>query len=377
MTQQLTADSPTSQTWAPLERSWTSSDHGPIQFVTPTGELTELGAAYGVDTGLAQTLYRDMARARRLDQEALALQRQGELGLWLQCWGQEAAQVGTIRALSPKDYVFPAYREHAAALARGVTPAELLAQWRGVNHAGWDPGAYNFHFYSLVLGTQTLHATGFAMGSVLEGGDQVVAAYFGDGAASQGDVSEALNWSAAGNLPVLFICQNNQWAISTPTELQYRTPVHQRAAGFGLRVFHVDGNDALATYAVTSEAAALTRRGEGPALVEAETFRMAGHSTSDDPSRYRSEDEITAWQSRDPLVRLEVLLRSMDTPAEFFSDLEDKLEHLALDVRRACRALPEPALDELFGHAYTASHGLVEAERLAHREFVKLMSVEA
>jgi pyruvate dehydrogenase E1 component alpha subunit len=215
------------------------------------------------------------------------------------------------------------------------------------------------------------------MGSVLEGGDQVVAAYFGDGAASQGDVSEALNWSAAGNLPVLFICQNNQWAISTPTELQYRTPVHQRAAGFGLRVFHVDGNDALATYAVTSEAAALTRRGEGPALVEAETFRMAGHSTSDDPSRYRSEDEITAWQSRDPLVRLELFLRSMETPAEFFSDLEDKLEHLALEVRRACRALPEPVLDDLFGHAYTASHALVEAERLAHREFVELMSVEA
>jgi 2-oxoisovalerate dehydrogenase E1 component alpha subunit len=374
MTQQLTAVLPTSAT---LERSWTSPDDGPTQLVTPTGELTELGAAYGVDIALAQTLYRDMARARRLDQEALALQRQGELGLWLQCWGQEAAQVGTIRALSPEDYVFPAYREHAAALVRGVTPGELLAQWRGVNHAGWDPATYNFHFYSLVLGTQTLHATGFAMGSVLVGADHLVATYFGDGAASQGDVNEALNWAAAGNLPVLFICQNNQWAISTPTELQYRTPVHQRAAGFGLRVFHVDGNDALATYAATSEAAALIRRGEGPALVEAETFRMAGHSTSDDPSRYRGEDEVTAWRSRDPLDRLEVLLRRLDTPAGFFADLEDELEHLAVEVRRACRALPEPVLDELFGHAYTAPHALVEAERLAHRELVELMAAEA
>jgi 2-oxoisovalerate dehydrogenase E1 component alpha subunit len=376
MTQQLTTHPPTPA--APtLERCWTSPSDGPIQFVTPTGELTALGAAYEVDTALAQTLYRDMARARRLDQEALALQRQGELGLWLQCWGQEAAQVGTIRALSQKDYVFPAYREHAAALARGVTPGELLSQWRGVSHGGWDPASYNFHLYSLVLGTQTLHATGFAMGSVLMGADHLVAAYFGDGAASQGDVNEALNWSAARNLPVLFICQNNQWAISTPTQLQYRTPVHQRAAGFGLRVFHVDGNDALATYAVTSEAAALIRRGEGPALVEAETFRMAGHSTSDDPSRYRGEDEVSAWRSRDPLNRLEVLLRSLGTPAGFFSDLDDELEHLAVEVRRACRALPDPTLDELFGHAYGAPHALVEAERLAHRELVELMSAEA
>jgi pyruvate dehydrogenase E1 component alpha subunit len=374
MTPQLTADSPTSPT---LERSWTSPDSGPIQFVTPTGELTELGATYGVDTALAQTLYRDMARARRLDHEALALQRQGELGLWLQCWGQEAAQVGTIRALSPEEYVFPAYREHAAALARGVTPAELLAQWRGVNHAGWDPASYSFHFYSLVLGTQTLHATGYAMGSVLAADHHLVATYFGDGAASQGDVNEAFNWAAAGDLPLLFICQNNQWAISTPTELQYRTPVHQRAAGFGLRVFRVDGNDALATHAVTSEAAALVRRGEGPALVEAETFRMAGHSTSDDPSRYRGDDEVTAWRSRDPLVRLEVVLRSLDTPAGFFSDLEEELEELAVEVRRACRALPEPELDELFAHAYVDPHAVVDAERLAHREFVELMSVEA
>ena len=375
MTQQLSTDVPRPAP-ATLEWSWPGPDSGPIQFVTPAGELTPLGAAYDVDTVLAQTLYRDMARARRLDQEALALQRQGELGLWLQCWGQEAAQVGTIRALAPNDYVFPAYREHAAALVRGVTPGELLSQWRGVSHGGWDPASYNFHLYSLVLGTQTLHATGYAMGSMLVGADQLVATYFGDGAASQGDVNEALNWSAAGNLPVLFICQNNQWAISTPPELQYRTPIHQRAAGFGLRVFHVDGNDALATYAVTSEAAALIRRGEGPALVEAETFRMAGHSTSDDPTRYREEDDVTTWRSRDPLTRLEVALRNLGTPATFFADVDDELEDFAVEVRRVCRGLPDPELDDLFGHAYSSPHALVEAERLAHRELVELMSAE-
>ncbi|WP_344183134.1 thiamine pyrophosphate-dependent enzyme [Kribbella lupini] len=360
-----------------LERFWTSTAEPPTQFVTPDGQLTELGAAYGVQPALAQMLYRDMARARRLDQEALALQRQGELGLWLQCWGQEAAQVGSIRALAPTDHVFPSYREHAAAMVRGVTPGELLAQWRGVTHAGWDPTSYNFHFYSLVLGTQTLHATGYAMGSVLDGDDQVVAAYFGDGASSQGDVNEALNWSAAGNLPVLFVCQNNQWAISTPIDLQFRTPVHQRAAGFGLRVFHVDGNDALATYAVTREAAALVRRGEGPALIEAETFRMAGHSTSDDPARYRTADELRTWQARDPLTRLEVLLRGLGTATEFFSDLDEELEALAAEIRRVCRELPEPVPGDLFTHAYAGPHALVEAGRLAHRELVDLMAEEA
>ncbi|MDI6912378.1 thiamine pyrophosphate-dependent enzyme [Nocardioides sp.] len=368
--------SPTDPPPPSLERIWTSKDSGPIQFVTPDGELTDLGAEYGVDRALAQTLYRDMARARRLDHEALALQRQGELGLWLQCWGQEAAQVGSVRALSPSDYVFPSYREHAAALVRGVTPGELLAQWRGVSHAGWDPGPYAFHLYSLVLGTQTLHATGYAMGSLLDGADDVVTVYFGDGAASQGDVNEAFNWSAAGNIPVLFICQNNQWAISTPTDVQFRAPVHQRAAGFGLRTFHVDGNDALATYAVTREAAAIVRRGEGPALVEAETFRMAGHSTSDDPSRYRTETDLATWQARDPLLRLETVLRSLDTRASYFSELEEELERLAVEVRRACRELPDPVLDQLFTHTYVDPHPLVDAERLAYRKFVELMSVE-
>lgn len=352
-------------------------DDTPVRLVRPDGTLTELGASRVVDPELARILYRDMARARRLDQEALALQRQGELGLWLQCWGQEGAQVGSIRALRPEEHVFPSYREHAAALARGVSPGELLAQWRGVTHAGWRTDVHHLHLYSLVLGTQTLHATGYAMGSVLAGESQLVAVYFGDGAASQGDVSEAFNWAAARNLPVLFICQNNQWAISTPTKLQYRAPVRHRAAGFGLRTFYVDGNDALATYAVTAEAADLVRRGEGPALIEAETFRMAGHSTSDDPSRYRSEEVVERWRARDPLLRLETLLRDLGTPPVFFATLDQELEEFAIEIRRACRQLPEPRLDDLFDHAYATPHALVAADRRAHRELAALLSAEA
>lgn len=360
----------------PFETSWMPSSTEPVQFVDAEGALTEAGRRHGIDVEFAKVLYRDMARARRLDQEALALQRQGELGLWLQSWGQEAAQVGSMRALRESDFVFPSYRDHAAAMVRGIEPSELLSQWRGAVHAGWDPAKYNFHFNSLVLGTQTLHATGYAMGCLLDGGDHVVATYFGDGAASQGDVNEAFNWAAARSLPVLFICQNNQWAISTPTDLQYAAPVHQRAAGFGLRSFFVDGNDVLAVHAVSLRAAELVRSGEGPALIEAVTFRMAGHSTSDDPKKYRDSAEFDAWDLKDPLRRLRVLLENHDTPASFFADLDAELDALAVDTRAACRGIEAPGLDAVFEHTYAHPHPLVASERSSRVQFVDSMSAK-
>jgi len=348
-----------------------------VQFVDPEGNLTATGRAHGVDSELAQTLYRDMFLARRLDREALALQRQGELGLWLQSWGQEAAQVGSIRALEDDDYVFPSYREHAAAMVRGVTPGELLGQWRGVTHSGWDPRRTSFHFYSLVLGTQTLHATGYAMGTVLDGTNRVTAVYFGDGAASQGDVNEALNWAAAGSTPVLFFCQNNQWAISTPTAIQRCTPLYQRAMGFGLNSFHVDGNDALAVHAVTTEAADLVRRGKGPALIEAQTFRMAGHSTSDDPGKYRSPAQMAEWELKDPLTRLQRLLETLGVDALFFAELGDEAEDLAVAVRSACRALPEPDFAALFDNVYAEPHSAMQSERRAFENHVAQLNQDS
>ncbi len=340
----------------------------PTQFVTPEGELTALGRSVGVDFDLARGMYRDMALARRFDQEALSLQRQGELSLWLMCWGQEAAQVGSIRALRDSDMVFPSYREHAAALCRGVSPSELFAQWRGLRHAGWNPADYRLHIYSLVLGTQTLHATGFAAGAAMEGTDEVVMTYFGDGAASQGDVNEALNWSAAGSLPVLFFCQNNQWAISTPTSRQMGAPLHQRARGFGLHSYHVDGNDVLAVHAVTRAAAERIRAGAGPGLIEAETYRLGGHSSSDDPKRYRSEAELEQWHYRDPLARLERLLRSEGgTGADWFSELDTEMEAFASQVRTACKELVGDSLSTLFDHTYATPHATLAEEK---REFL-------
>jgi pyruvate dehydrogenase E1 component alpha subunit len=333
-----------------------------IQFVTPQGAATLQGEAHGIDLPLAHDLYRDMVLARRFDAEALALQRQGELNLWLMSWGQEAAQVGSIRALRDSDMVFPSYREHAAALCRGLSPTQLLTQWRGCSHSGWDPTTYRFHIYSLVLGTQTLHATGFAAGAAMEGTDEVVAVYFGDGATSQGDVNEAFNWAAAGALPVLFFCQNNQWAISTPTSTQMGAPLHRRAAGFGLHTYHVDGNDVLAVHAVTSEAAEHIRAGGGPVLIEAQTYRRGGHSSSDDPDRYRDANELKLYESRDPLLRLRALLENRGADIEFFEGLDSECDAFGERVRSACRAIGDPRLDETFENTYAEQHALVDAE---------------
>ncbi|WP_420819154.1 thiamine pyrophosphate-dependent dehydrogenase E1 component subunit alpha [Nonomuraea lactucae] len=336
----------------------------------PDGRLTPQGEAAGVDLGLARLLFRDMALARRFDAEALALARQGELGLWLMSLGQEAAQVGSIRALRPDDHVFPSYREHAAALARGLGPAELLRQWRGLAHAGWNPATHRFHFYSLVLGTQALHATGYAMGVLRDGADEIVMTYFGDGASSQGDVNEALNWAATTGAPVLFFCQNNHWAISTPAAQQSRTALHQRAAGFGLDSYLVDGNDVLAVHAVTSQAAARVRDTRMPAFIEAETYRMAGHSTSDDPGRYRADGEVERWRLRDPITRLEILLKAAGVGASFFTEVEREADALAAATRRACLSLPDPELADLFGTVYTERHGLLDREAAEYAEYV-------
>jgi pyruvate dehydrogenase E1 component alpha subunit len=339
----------------------------PVRVLDAAGRLlTDSPFAGSVTPELARDLYRWMVLARRVDQEAYNLQRQGELGLWLSCRGQEGAQIGSVSALRASDHIFPAYREHAVGLYRGISPGELLAAWRGCTHSGWDPARYRMHIYSLVLATQTLHATGYAMGVAADGADEVVVAYLGDGASSQGDANEAFNWAAVSQAPVVFFCQNNQWAISTPAAQQFRTPLHQRAAGFGLRAACVDGNDALAVHAVTADAAAAVRAGAGPAFIEAVTYRMAGHSTSDDPRRYRDDAEVDQWQARDPIARLAALLTARDwTDQEFRGALDAEADDLAADTRRACLALPPPALEDTFRNTLTEETALLTRERTA------------
>ncbi|WP_236792018.1 thiamine pyrophosphate-dependent enzyme [Amycolatopsis sp. GM8] len=340
----------------------------PVRLLAPDGTLTpDPRWPLDVTPQLCRDFYRRMSLARSFDNEALALQRQGELGLWLQSLGQEASQIGSITALRADDYVFPTYREHAAALCRGITPAELLVQWRGNTHSGWDPARYHFHICTLVLAAQLPHATGYAMGVQRDGSGEIVTAYFGDGSASQGEANEAFNWAAATEVPLLFFCQNNQWAISTPSRTQMRAPLHQRAAGFGLDAHLVDGNDVLAVHAVTSAVAAQIRAGGGPALIEALTYRMAGHSTSDDPGRYRTPSELDSWTTRDPIARLESLMTARGwLDDDFRAEVEAECSDLAAQTRKVCRELPLDDVSSLFGTVLAEETPLLAQERHRH-----------
>lgn len=239
--------------------------------------------------------------------------------------------------------------------------------FRGVNHGGWDPNTNNFHLYTIVIGSQTLHATGYAMGVAKDGADSAVIAYFGDGASSQGDVAESFTFSAVYNAPVVFFCQNNQWAISEPTEKQTRVPLYQRAQGFGFPGIRVDGNDVLACLAVTRSALERARRGEGPTLVEAFTYRMGAHTTSDDPTKYRADEERQAWEAKDPILRLRTYLENAvlekDEAEAFFTSLEEESETLGKRVREAVRAMPDPDDLAIFENVYADGHALVDEER--------------
>ncbi|WP_329119905.1 pyruvate dehydrogenase (acetyl-transferring) E1 component subunit alpha [Streptomyces sp. NBC_01465] len=342
-----------------------SSEPQLVQLLTPEGERVR-HPDYDVELTHDELrgLYRDMVLTRRFDAEATSLQRQGELGLWASLLGQEAAQIGSGRATREDDYVFPTYREHGVAWCRGVDPTNLLGMFRGVNHGGWDPNTNNFHLYTIVIGSQTLHATGYAMGVAKDGADSAVVAYFGDGASSQGDVLESFNFAAVYNAPVVFFCQNNQWAISEPTEKQMRVPLYQRAQGFGFPGVRVDGNDVLACLAVTKEALERARRGEGPTLIEAFTYRMGAHTTSDDPSKYRNDDERVAWEAKDPILRLQRYLEAEGAADQaYFDELEAESETMGKRVREAVRAMPDPDPLAIFEHTHADGHALVDEER--------------
>ncbi len=339
-----------------------------IQLLTPEGERVEHpdysfgeGLTAEEEADLVRGFYRDMVLTRRIDTEATALQRHGELGIWAQLLGQEAAQIGAGRALRPQDFVFPTYREHGVAWCRGIDPLQLLGLFRGVDHGGWDPRESNFHLYTIVIGAQTLHATGYAMGVQRDGlvgtddpeRDTAVLAHFGDGASSQGDVNESFIFAASYNAPVVFFCQNNQWAISEPIERQSRIPLYQRALGFGFPGMRVDGNDVLATYAVTKAALDHARTGQGPTFVEAYTYRMGAHTTTDDPTRYRLSDDVERWKLRDPIARVEAYLtRNGLADADFVDAIRAEADDLGAHLRAGCKALPDPAPLSVFDHVY-------------------------
>jgi 2-oxoisovalerate dehydrogenase E1 component alpha subunit len=362
-------------------------DGGPelVQLLTPEGERVE-HPEFSFDTGgvpedeVVRGFYRDMVLTRRIDTEATALQRHGELGIWAQLLGQEAAQIGAGRALRPQDYVFPTYREHGVAWCRGVDPLDLLGLFRGVDQGSWDPAANNFGLYTIVIGAQTLHATGYAMGMQRDGvvgtgdpdRDAAVIAHFGDGASSQGDVNESFIFAASYNAPVVFFCQNNQWAISEPIERQSRIPLYQRALGFGFPGVRVDGNDVLATYAVTQAALQRARDGQGPTFVEAYTYRMGAHTTTDDPTRYRLSDDLERWKLKDPIARVEVYLRRNGLAEDaFFESVQQEADDLGVRLREGCKALPDPSPLSIFDHVYTELTEELEQQREGYAAYLE------
>ena len=347
-----------------------------------------------VDGDTLREAYRLMYTTRRFDDEATALQRQGQLALWVPSRGQEAAQVGSALAYAPNDYIFPSYREHAVALARGVDFRDLITIFRGTTTHGWDMKAHNFHTYTKVLAAQTLHAVGYAMGlnfdadieaetgkrptgqgqatdPATDAQKPAVAVYFGDGSSSEGDAHESMVFAASYDAPVLFFVQNNRWAISVPFEVQSRVPISTRAAGYGFEGLRVDGNDILGVLAVTRYAMEKIRAGEGPVLIEAETYRLGPHTTADDPTKYRDDEELQQRLNADPLIRLEKYLRENGHADDaFFEKLAEEAQELANGVREAAIASEPYEFDRFFDRAYAEEHLQVEEEREFYRNYV-------
>ncbi|MBX3194832.1 MAG: pyruvate dehydrogenase (acetyl-transferring) E1 component subunit alpha [Microbacteriaceae bacterium] len=322
-------------------------------------------------------LYEDMVLIRRIDAEGMALQRQGELALWPPLLGQEAAQIGLGRALRSDDFVFSSYREHGVAYCRGVAPVDLLRVWRGVSVSGWDPFEAGMASPQVIIGAQALHATGYAMGIQNDRErdpatpDSVAVACFGDGAMSEGDVNEAMVFAATYQAPVVFFCQNNQYAISEPVSLQTRVPLADRPAGFGIPSARVDGNDVLAVTAVVREALERARGGGGPGFIEAVTYRMGPHTTADDPTRYRDPAELELWSARDPIQRLRAHLESRGA---FGPELEESVaaraDQVAAELRAGCIAMPDPDALEVFADVYAEPHAELDRQRADYARYL-------
>ncbi|MGH2710819.1 MAG: pyruvate dehydrogenase (acetyl-transferring) E1 component subunit alpha [Actinomycetota bacterium] len=323
-----------------------------VRILAPDGSVTDTEARESLDLKDEdlRAIYRYMALARQVDIECTALQRQGELAVYPPLIGQEAAQVGSAYALAEEDFVFPSYREAAVALVRGVDLVEYMHFHRGTRHGGIeDPVKKRFAEISVPVSSQTLHAVGWAMGARKDDLNACAIVYFGDGATSQGDFHEACNFAGVFGAPVIFFCQNNGWAISVPLAKQTAGSIWKKAEGYGFPGVRVDGNDVLATYKVTREAAARARTEHAPTLIEAVTYRMGPHSTADDRSRYQPEAEIASWGELDPLIRYKTFLESENVidPA-FLENVDADAKELASSIRAGIAGAPPLDIREMF-----------------------------
>lgn len=327
----------------------------PVQLIAPDGTPTaEDRYRRNLPPETLGWLYELMVVTRDLDAEFINLQRQGELALFASCRGQEAAQIGATACLNKADWIFPQYRELGALLTRGITPAQMSAVWRGRWHGGLGFTEKHCAPISIPIGTHGLHAVGAAMAAQRLGERSATVAYVGDGGTSEGDMHEALNMAAVTSAPCVFFIQNNQWAISVPVRDQQAGPsIAHRAIGYGMPGIRVDGNDVLACYAVVAQAAQWARQGGGPTLIEAVTYRMGPHTTSDDPTRYRSADEVKHWEARDPIARYRTYLEQIGVLTTRLGErVEARSQRLRDELRDAVLSAPDFRIEEVFDTVY-------------------------
>jgi pyruvate dehydrogenase E1 component alpha subunit len=341
----------------------------PIEPQFPTERLSILDSDGLLDAELEpkiapddlKRLYRGMVLGRRLDERMLKLQRQGRIGTFAPIKGQEASQIGTVFTLEARDWMVPSFRETAAMLWRGWPIEKILAFYAGRLEGG-QPGPEQRDLpVTIPVATQLPHAVGLAYGIQYRGEDSVVMVYFGDGATSEGDFHEAANFAGVWHGPVVFVCQNNQWAISVPLKKQTNSrTIAQKATAYGFPGIQVDGNDVLAVYAASREAVDRARAGDGPTLIECVTYRLGMHTTADDPTKYRSEEEVKAWEQKDPLTRFRVYLEKKKL---FDASVDEQVdEEIAHGVERF-EAMPAADPLEMFDHAYAELPPHVAAER--------------
>jgi 2-oxoisovalerate dehydrogenase E1 component len=330
-----------------------------LRIVDTNGQL--IGDDPGLDPDLYQVMYRNMVLARELDRRMLSLQRQGRIGTYAMLEGQEGVQIGSALALEERDFVFPSYREHGVQITRGLPIEVLLAYWKGLPNSDWDMEKYRTGIVTVPIASQLPHAVGYSYYTRLKGADTVTVTYFGDGATSEVDFHSGMNFAGVWKTPTVFICSNNLYAISVPYQRQTASEtIAQKAQAYGFEGVRVDGMDPIAVYLATKRAVDKARRGGGPTLIEAMTYRYGPHATADDPTLYRSSDEVESWREKDPIDRLRRFLQGRD---EWDERTGEKVAMEVTDAVNAAitaiEAMPLPGRDDAIRHAYERIPGHV------------------